>query len=517
MTGAPAGGRRSRSAARKGQTKKKGTRPGKPAQRGAPERRSDQPRKRTWLLYMFALLSVAAGSGLLLWMKSLGSDAPLTVSTLPDPDSIDPQIRKYVLDHVEWVQDAPNDAHRQATLGLVYVANGFLPQALASFQNAVRLSPDEPHAHLHVAISIMEMERTDEGIELFRQLTARFPDFAPVYYHLGDALLRKGAIDEAESAFNNLIALAPDQWRGYAGLGTVNHRKGEFAEAARQLEKAIQLDPKAKIAHHQLGLAYRRLGRMDEAQSELNLGLNAKKYPIHDEWSVTIPHHQKGLNDQFGMARTYRSRGEPERSVEILEEALAWHPDNVDVMGNLGLAYYDAGRAQEARDILRKVTRIDPSNFRAYVNLAVSCLRLGLTEEALDCADRATELAPFMAQTHVVKAHVLRAMKRDLEALAALEAAIRCDPQNFPIRMRAGDLCMSLKRPADAKQHYMNATRKRAGTGRGFLGLAEAHMQLGEFPEAATALEAARELAPREPKLAALEKRLSLLTDPTDR
>jgi len=422
-----------------------------------------------------------------------------------------------VLDHVKWVREAPNDAHRQATLGLVYVANGFSPQALESFQNAVRLTPDEPHAYLHVAISTMEMERTDEGIELFRQLSVRFPDFAPVYYHLGDALLRKGAIDEAESAFNKLIALAPDQWRGYAGLGTVNHRRGEFAKAARQLEKAIQSDPKTKTAHHQLGLAYRRLGRMDEAQRELNLGLNAQKYPIHDEWSVTIPHHQKGLNDQFRMARTYRSRGDPGRSVEILEEALAWHPDNVDVMGNLGLAYYDAGRAQEARDMHRKATRIDPSRFRAYVNLAVSCLRLGLAEEALDCADRATELAPFMAQTHVVKAAALRAMKRDIEALSALEVAIRCDPQDPAIRVRAGDVCMSLNRPADAKQHYLNATRKSAGTGRGYLGLAEAHMQLGEFSEAATALEAAREIAPREPKLAALKKRLSLLTDPKDR
>ena len=117
MTGAPAGGRRSKSAAKKGQAKKKGTRPGKPAQRGATECRSDQPRKRRWLLYMFALLLVAAGSGLLLRMKSLGSDAPLTVSTLPDPDSIDPQIRKYVLDHVKWVQEAPNDAHRPRRRG----------------------------------------------------------------------------------------------------------------------------------------------------------------------------------------------------------------------------------------------------------------------------------------------------------------------------------------------------------------------------------------------------------------
>ncbi len=164
MTGTPAGGRRSRSAAKRGQAKKKGTSPGKPAQRGGPKCRSDQTSKRRWLLYLFALLLVAAGSGLLLRMKSLGSDAPLTVASLPDPDSLDPQIRRYVLDHVKWVQEAPNEAHRQATLGLVYVANGLLPQALESFQNAVRLSPYEPHAHLHVAISTMEMERSDEGI-----------------------------------------------------------------------------------------------------------------------------------------------------------------------------------------------------------------------------------------------------------------------------------------------------------------------------------------------------------------
>jgi len=148
------------------------------------------------------------------------SGPALEVPIPKDLDSLDAQLRLYIVEKVKWVRQAPRDAGRHATLGMVYAANSIWPEARLAFRNAATLDPKEPLAQLYVAVATQETGDFDGALKLYREVTVRFPDFAPAFYRLGDALLRAGTVDEAENVFRRLLALAPQEGRGFAGLAT---------------------------------------------------------------------------------------------------------------------------------------------------------------------------------------------------------------------------------------------------------------------------------------------------------
>lgn len=433
----------------------------------------------------------------------------LAVPIPPDLERLEPQLRAYVLEKVNWVRDAPRSANRHATLGMVYAVNALWPEARQAFQNAAVLDPKEPLASLYGAIATQELGQFDDALRLLRQLTTQFPRFAPGLCRLGEALLRAGNVEEAGPAFERLTALAPEEWRGFAGLGDVKLRKGDDHSAARLLERAIALDPTAKKAHHLLGLAYRGLGRLDDAQLELSLGLNGADYPMPDAWSETAPQHMKLIQDQVEIANQYSLTGQAGQAVEVIAKALTFQPTNLALLNNLAIAYNRSGQPDKARSILLQVLRTDPRNLPALVALSFSCSALDRYDEALGYADKSIALAPDTANPYVAKANVLLAMERDLDALQALQSALRCDPRNAEIQLEIGDVCWrNLQRPAQAMENYQAARRSNPALMPVYVRLADLHLQLNQPGEARAALETLRKLPHDARELAALENRL---------
>ena len=383
----------------------------------------------------------------------------LPIPTPPDLERLEPQLQAYVREHIAAVRRTPRQARSHATLGLVYAANGLWASARSAFENAVRLDPREPLAHLYLAIAKQEIGEQEPALEDLRRLAAQFPDFAPGQYRLGEALLRVGAVPGAEQCFLRLTALAPREWRGFAGLGEVKLRQGKAAEAAALLENAIKLDAGAKSAHHMLGQAYQRLGRTEEAQRELRLGLDATSYPMPDAWSVEAAGHMKLLRDLVEMAKEYTDGGAPAKAVSVLESVLPYHTNNLGLLNNLAIAYNQSGQPQKALSLLERALSLDDRYVPGRLALSATCLALGRNAEALDHAIRAATLAPRNVQPLVAKANALLALERDSDALAALVDASALDPQNAQLHVEMGDICLfNLERPAEAITHFRKAT-----------------------------------------------------------
>jgi tetratricopeptide (TPR) repeat protein len=264
-------------------------------------------------------------------------------------------------------------------------------------------------------------------------------------------------VDGAQKPFRTLMVLAPTEWRGFAGLARVLSSRGQHAEAAHLLERAVQLDPGAKPAYQQLGLVYRALGRDAQASRAFALGQDGADPGMPDAWSRTVPAHRKRLNDQVRMALALQERGDSAEAIRIMEEAAAWHPDDPDAIGNLGLVYHRAGRAGDARTHVVRALAIDETRFRDHITLAACLVNLGLAEDALVHADRAVELAPDFVGGHQSRARVLHALERYEEAVGALLDAIDADPRSALIRMQLGDLLRTTGRRDEAQERYREA------------------------------------------------------------
>src|SRR3989338_687728 len=130
---------------------------------------------------------------------------------------------------------------RQETMALVYNNRGIawrrkgnLDNAIADFNNSIRLNPN----------------------------------FAEAYNNRGAAWAIKGNLDNAIADYNKAIRLDPNNVLAYNNRGNAWAVKGNLGKAIADYNKAIRLDPNFAEAYNDRGIAWRRKGNLDKADTD---------------------------------------------------------------------------------------------------------------------------------------------------------------------------------------------------------------------------------------------------------
>ncbi len=127
--------------------------------------------------------------------------------------------------------------------------------------------------------------------------------------------------------------------------------------------------------------------------------------------------------------------GQYPEAAEQLEKALELLPNNVNVMVNLGVTYYQLGQLTMAIDIYTEAIAISPEDADIHSNLAAAYVQQydpeGSTEPlylALTQYQEAIKLAPDMPQAHFGMGMVHYLLEQTGEAIAAFERFQELDP-----------------------------------------------------------------------------------------
>src|SRR5437867_9733833 len=80
-----------------------------------------QPKK--WSRLRYAIAALLAVAITLVALRVSSPPPPMVVPVPRDLEKLEPQLRAYLKDQIEWTRKAPRNMHRQATLGMVYAAN----------------------------------------------------------------------------------------------------------------------------------------------------------------------------------------------------------------------------------------------------------------------------------------------------------------------------------------------------------------------------------------------------------
>ncbi|GIX07490.1 MAG: hypothetical protein KatS3mg115_1893 [Candidatus Poribacteria bacterium] len=121
-------------------------------------------------------------------------------------------------------------------------------QAVAEFQEALRLRPDFPEAHNGIGYAYNQLARYSEAIEHF-QKAAEDEDYSQrhiAYLNLGTAYSNARQYDQAVAALQRSIELEPTAMAYYT-LAQALTLSGAHAEALNALEEAVRLDPERKF------------------------------------------------------------------------------------------------------------------------------------------------------------------------------------------------------------------------------------------------------------------------------
>lgn len=196
-------------------------------------------------------------------------------------------------------------------LGVIYLQNGRLSEAVATFRQAIKINESFVYPRLNLGVALSRMGKHGEAAEVLGRLyqetslpLARLP--------LAEAFTETGHFSDAEKILRIVCddANAADSIHAEARfrLGAVFNKQNRFAEAVPQFEEALKLQPNMVMAHVQLGGALLQLKRAAEAERELK-----KAYELGGVSAGAA---------QLLLGETYHLQGKYDLAIQAFEQYL---------------------------------------------------------------------------------------------------------------------------------------------------------------------------------------------------
>ena len=154
-------------------------------------------------------------------------------------------------------------------LGDAHLAVGNIRDAIANFEQALRLRPDCGDVYHNLGVAWQYLEEWKKGVEYLRVAIAHMPPSALAYNNLGFALKKLGRLDEAIEAFEQAVRLRPDHAEYVGNMAVTLHEKGELDRAVIFYRETVRLNPENARAYNNLGAILKEQGLVDEAIAQL--------------------------------------------------------------------------------------------------------------------------------------------------------------------------------------------------------------------------------------------------------
>ncbi len=317
------------------------------------------------------------------------------------------------------------------------------------------------------------MKNVDESIEIN-------PAVPKSHSLRGRILIELGSLDQAVDSFKKALATDPTFYEAYYYLGFINERFSKFQEALEHYQTASSLapsNPQYVLAASEMLIELERLKEAEEL-------LNSRRSTFE---------HSAGLRQTLG--HILMMRDQPEKAVEVFNEARLLAPDDVSIYEDLLLAQIASGdfadaeysvrrllqnpeyedridlqhararclkeldRPTEARSILLKLIRTDlgQSDVQVWIDLGEVALKVRDFNRVRLVAARLVSIAPSKPEGYLFMAMYQREQGSLKAALSSLNQAIARSDGDATVFMLRGLILMDLGRPDLAAQSFNDA------------------------------------------------------------
>jgi tetratricopeptide (TPR) repeat protein len=239
--------------------------------------------------------------------------------------------------------------------------------ALADFNRAIKLDPDQCWLLAERGQTYRAMERYDDALADFNRAIELDPDQDWILAERGETYRAMERYDDALADFNRAIELDPEYAWAIGGRGVTYMVMERYDDALADLNRIIELDPERTWAIGGRGATYMAMERYDDALADLNRAIE--------------------LDPEYAWA--IGNRGETYRAMERYDDALAdfnraieLDPDQDWILAERGETYMAMERYDDALADLNRAIELDPSD-DAYTAKRAEIHRLvGKSEDA---------------------------------------------------------------------------------------------------------------------------------------
>ena len=172
-----------------------------------------------------------------------------------------------------------NNDVAENNLGIVYLRQGNVDEAISLLQAAVDLRPDNSPAHENLAKALLQKGKVADALIHYQKLLELQPDNIEVHNIVGTALIQQRRIREGVEEWEKVLAIQPDNGNAMSNLAWVFATSPD--DSLRDGTKAIQLASEAlrisgnriPILFRTLAAAYAESGRFSEAIQTAQQGI----------------------------------------------------------------------------------------------------------------------------------------------------------------------------------------------------------------------------------------------------
>ena len=157
------------------------------------------------------------------------------------------------------VKKSSNKARPHYNLGISYFYRKMYNEALANYQEAMRLEPiyaSDSDVQYNLGISYYHKKMYDKAIVHYKEAQRLKPDNPDNFYNLGLVYADKGLYDQAIYYYKGALSLDPFDAEARYNLGKAYYDIGSFNEAVLEFKEALRLNPNLSEPHLNLGVIY---------------------------------------------------------------------------------------------------------------------------------------------------------------------------------------------------------------------------------------------------------------------
>ena len=164
-----------------------------------------------------------------------------------------------------------NNDVAENNLGIVFLGQGKLDEAISFLQSAVDLRPANSPAHENLAKALLQKGRLADALVHYRKLLDLQPDNIEVHNIVGTVLVQQGSVQEGVEEWQKVLSVEPDNGNAMSNLAWVfatspdqSIRNG--AKAVQLAEQAVRISGgRIAILFRTLAAAYAETGRFVDA------------------------------------------------------------------------------------------------------------------------------------------------------------------------------------------------------------------------------------------------------------